>query len=146
MPESPHGKSLLRRMLPFLTVAVCIAALYDGWVFYSRWKSGQDVERERQHAEAERARKTVEMLGGDQLKILSFYASPPRIHPGGQSLLCFGVNGARNVRIDPPVQELHPALSRCFEVSPQRDTEYKLSAEDAAGHTVTQSLAIRVAP
>jgi hypothetical protein len=146
MAEQAQSKSLLRRALPYVTVFVGIAALYDGWVFYSRWKSGQDAERERQQAEADRARKTIEMLGGDQLKILSFYASPPLIHPGGQSLICFGVNAAKSVRIDPPVQELHPAVSRCFQVSPRRNTEYKLTAEDGAGHTVTQSLAIRVAP
>src|SRR5579863_4714827 len=144
MAEQP--RPLLRRALFFLSIIVCLGVLYDAYVFYSRWRSRQVVERESEKAEAERARRTLEMQGGDQLKILSFYASPPEIHQGGQSLICFGVNAAKSVRIEPPVEELHPALSRCFPVSPRRDTEYRLTAEDAAGHIVTASLTVRVIP
>ena len=68
MPEQAERKSLLRRALPFLTVMVLVAALYDGYIFYTRWQSGQDAERERQKAEADRDRRTIEMLGGDQLE------------------------------------------------------------------------------
>jgi hypothetical protein len=39
------------------------------------------------------------------------------------------------------VEQLHPAISHCFEVS---DTNYKLIVEDRAGHAVTQSLIIQV--
>ena len=125
-------------------LAILIGALYDGWIFYSRWSSGRAAEQERIRVEAARDLKTVEMLGGDQLKILNFYASPPSIRSGGQSLICFGVNSAKKVRIDPPVEELHPAVSHCFQVTPKRDTEYTLTADDGAGHSVTQSLQIRV--
>ena len=45
------------------------------------------------------------------------------------------------MRIDPPVEELHPALSHCFQVAPFLDTDYKLTVADAAGHVLTQSLA-----
>ena len=85
-------------------------------------------------------------MGGDRLKILDFYASPPVIHRGQPSTICYGVNAADRVRIDPPVQELHPSISRCLQVAPLKDTDYKLTAEDSAGHTVTQSLTIKVAP
>ena len=142
MPERENPK--LRRALPFLTLLIVAAVLYDGFVFYSRWRSSQDAEQERQKTEAERARKTIEMLGGDQLKILSFYANPPVIESGAKSLVCFGVNAAKSVRIEPPVEELHPALSRCFHVAPSRSTEYKLIAEDGSGHSVSQTLSIRV--
>lgn len=141
MSDSP---TLFRRFLPYLTVVVLIAALYDAWIFYSRWSSARSLEQETKRAEADRDRKTIEMLGGDQLKILNFYASPPSIRAGGQSLVCFGVNAAKNVRIEPPVEELHPAVSHCFDVSPRRDTEYTLIADDDAGHTVKQSLQIHV--
>lgn len=138
------SRSLLRRLLPYFALVIGIAALYDGWIFYSRWSSAREVEQKRATAEADRDRKTVEMLGGDQLKILNFYASPPSIRAGGQSLICFGVNAAKNVRIDPLVEELHPALSHCFQVTPRHDTEYTLTADDGAGHVVKQSLQIRV--
>jgi hypothetical protein len=80
-------------------------AIYDGWIFYSRWSSERAVQQKRTQAEADRARKTSEMLGGDPLKFLNFYASPPAIHAGTQSLICFGLNAAKHVRIDPPVEE-----------------------------------------
>jgi len=138
------SRSLLRRLLPYFTLVIGIAALYDGWIFYSRWSSARAVEQQRAGAEADRDRKTIQMLGGDRLKILNFYASPPSIRAGSQSLICFGVNAAKNVRIDPPVEELHPALSHCFQVAPEHDTEYTLTAGDGAGHVVKQSLRIRV--
>jgi|HubBroStandDraft_6_1064221.scaffolds.fasta_scaffold1841572_1 hypothetical protein len=139
-----ESRSLLRQIIPYVTVLIVVAVCYDGWIFYSRWSSARAVEQERTRAEADRDRKTVEMLGGDQLKILAFYASPPTIRAGGQSLICFGVNSAKNVRIDPPVQELHPALSRCFPVTPAHDTEYTLTADDGAGHSAKQTLTLRV--
>lgn len=123
-----------------------MAVLYDGWIFYSRWSSARSVEQERATAEAERARRTIDLLGGDQLKILGFYAVPAVIQRGQVTSVCFGVNAATKVRIEPPiVEDLQPSLSRCFQVAPPRDTEYKLTAEDAAGHTVTQSIVIRIA-
>jgi len=135
---------LFWRVLPYLTLTILIAALYDGWIFYSRWSTARESEQRRRSDEADRDRKTVEMLGGDQLKIMNFYASPPSIRRGGRSLICFGVNAAKNVRIDPPVEELHPSVSHCLQVAPKRDTEYTLMADDGAGHLVKQSLEIRV--
>ena len=135
---------MIRRLLPYLGVIIGVAAIYDGWIFYSRWSSSHSIEQQRTRQEAGRDRETIQLLGGDQLKILSFYASPPSIHAGTESLICFGVNAAKSVRIDPPVQDLHPALSRCFAVAPASDTEYTLTAVDGAGHTVSQKLQIRV--
>jgi hypothetical protein len=86
------------------------------------------------------------MLGGGQLKILSFYASPGAIRRGERANICYGVYGAKSVRIEPPVQALYPAIAYCLQVSPSRSTEYKLVAEDGSNHTVTQSLALRVMP
>jgi hypothetical protein len=136
--------SLLRRLLPFLAVAVVAAVLYDAWTFYSRWSYARHAEQARQQQEASDARKTIEMLGGGQLKILDFYASPAAVKRGGQTMLCFGVSGAKSVRIEPPIEDVHPALSHCMQVSPGADTEYKLIAEDAAGHRETQSVAVKV--
>ena len=142
---SNQPRSLLRRALPWLTVVLCVAVLYDAFVFYSRSRQSRNVQRQREAVDAERDRRILEALGGDKLKILSFYAAPPLIHAGESTLICFGVNAAKSVRIEPPVEELHPSLSRCFQVSPRHDTDYKLIAEDAGGHTLTESLRIRVA-
>jgi hypothetical protein len=132
--------------MPYVTVALVIAVAYDGWIFYSRWSGVQDAEKAQAQKEAQDARRTLDLLGGDRLKILDFYATPGAVRRGQSSLICFGVNQAERVRIEPPVEELHPAVSHCFEVSPLRNTDYKLIAEDRAGHTVTQSLSIKVVP
>jgi hypothetical protein len=137
---------LLRKALPFLLVWIFIAAAYDGWVFYSRWRHGRETEQTNQAKEAEEARKTIDMLGGGQLKILNFYASPGSIRRGEKANVCYGVFGAKSVRIDPPVEELHPAVAHCLQVSPAKTTEYKLVAEDGAGHSAIQAFVLQVAP
>ena len=120
--------SLLRRLLPFLAAAVAAAVLYDAWVFYSRWSDARHAEQARREKEAGDARKTLQMLGGDQLKILDFYASPAAIKRGGQTLLCFGVSGASSVYIEPHVPDVHPTLSRCMQVSPAAEGLVQLLA------------------
>ena len=137
---------LLRRLLPFLAVAVVAAVLYDAWVFYSRWSQAREAARATQAQKASDARRTIEMLGGGELKILSFYVSPAAIRRGASAILCYGVTGAKSVRIEPHAGDLHPALSYCLQVAPGKDTEYKLTVEDAAGHTASQRTAVKVLP
>jgi hypothetical protein len=135
---------LLRRVLPFLAIAIVAGALYDAWIFYSRWSGNRAVERANRETEAAQKRRQIDALGGDKLKILSFYAAPGAIRRGASASLCYGVNGAKTVRLEPAVAEVWPALSRCLQVSPRRETEYKLIAEDAAGHTATESVVLKV--
>ena len=146
MSASAKAFALLRRTLPYLTVVVIVAVVYDGGIFYSRWSYRRQAEKAEARAIAEDARQTLDSLGGDHLKILNFYATPPAIRRGRQSLICYGTNAAERVRLEPDVEQLHPAVSHCFQVSPVPDTEYKLIAEDRVGHMVTQSLAIKVGP
>jgi len=74
--------ALLRKSLPFLTAGIVAAVAYDGWLFYSRWRDAREAERERREMETDAARRTIEMLGGGQLKILHFLASPGVIRRG----------------------------------------------------------------
>jgi hypothetical protein len=131
--------------LPWVSIILVAAVIYDGSIFYSRWRRNQESDRVRAEKERERAGKTLEILGGSELHILNFYASPAGIRPGGHALICYGVMGAKKVRIEPPVDELWPALSHCLQVTPRKNTEYKLIAEDAAGHSVSQSFVLQVA-
>src|SRR6266567_9428102 len=135
---------LVRRALPYLAIAILAAVLYDGWIFYSRWSGNRTVERANAEKEAQEKRRQLDALGGDQLKILSFYAAPGAIKRGASPSLCYGVNGAKTVRLEPAVAEVWPALSRCLQVSPRNDTEYKLIVEDGAGHTATESFVLKV--
>lgn len=81
---------------------------------------------------------------GPRVKITQFYANPPSIPKGEKALLCYGVESAASVRIEPPVEKLSPALARCFEVTPKEATTYKLIAEGRSGGTAEQSITVDV--
>jgi hypothetical protein len=135
---------LIRRLLPWISIGVLAAVIYDGWTFYSRWRSARQGEQARQAEEARRARQTLDLIGGTDFRIINFYAAPQVIRRGQQATICFGVYGAKRVRMVPAVEDLHPAINDCLQVSPQQDTTYKLIAEDGAGHTASASLVITV--
>jgi len=135
---------LLRRLLPFLSIGVLAAVIYDGSIFYSRWSSAREAEQARQAEETRQARRAIDLPGGTDFRIINFYAVPQTVRRGSPVRICYGVFGAKRVRIEPKVEDLHPAISYCFDVAPRKDTAYKLIAEDGVGHTATASLAISV--
>ena len=59
-------------------------------------------------------------------------------------MICYGVENAKSVRLKPEVEKLKPALSRCFDVAPQRSTRYTLTAEGFGARSVTASFEIQV--
>jgi len=77
-------------------------------------------------------------------KILHFYASQGEIQKGERALICYGVEDALSVRMEPAVEELKPILNRCFAVSPAGTTEYKLIAQGADGGAVSASFTVKV--
>ena len=142
--EANNLLTFLRRCLPWLGVMTLVALLYDGAIFYSRWSQARAGEREAARLQAEEARKTLQMIGSDELRIISFYASPGAIRSGGHASLCYGVNAAKEVRLDPPVADVWPSRTRCVQVAPRSDTTYTLTARDAGGHSLSQSVLLRV--
>ena len=81
---------------------------------------------------------TLAYYGNGQLKVLSFYASPVEVRRGSRALVCYGVSNASAVRIEPALGETWPSTGRCVEVTATKDTEYKLTAQDSAGHEETR--------
>jgi hypothetical protein len=79
-------------------------------------------------------------------KITQFYASPPEIGKGQRAQLCYGVEGAAKVELEPAVEAVWPALSRCLEVRPNVSVTYTLTALNAAGQSVTQKAKLEVGP
>lgn len=141
-PEKP--KSLARRTLPFAGVLIAAIAIYDGSIFYSRWSATRNAQAAAADKEKEQARATLRVLGPDGLKITSFYATPGAIRPGDKATVCYGVQDAAAVQLDPPVVSVWPSPTRCFDVSPRRDTQYKLTAQDARGHTESADFTLHV--
>jgi hypothetical protein len=80
----------------------------------------------------------------DPAKILSFYPRDSTVTEGGMTVLCYGVSNAKSVRIDPPVEGVSPALTRCVEVRPPKgETRYTLTAVGPDGQSISQSVTIR---
>jgi len=132
----------LRKVLPYTTAALAAAILYAVWTFYSRWDENKRIEQEAAAKRLEADQTTLHMIGSD-LKITQFYA-PPAIQAGQQALICYGVTNAVRVSIQPALEPLTPSLSRCIQTSPRATTTYTLSAEDNAGHSVSQTITVKV--
>jgi hypothetical protein len=129
-----------------LGLLIVAGAIYDGWILYSRSSENREAAHAASEKEASHERKTLDAYGGGGLKILDFYAAPATVKRGAQTNLCYGVTGAKTVRMEPAVDAVWPAVTRCVQVSPKKDTEYRFIAEDGAGHSVTNTIAVKVKP
>ncbi len=78
------------------------------------------------------------------VRITHFYISPPVLEPGQTALLCYGVENARSVRLQPEVEPLRPAYNRCIQIAPRQDTRYTLTAEGTDGREVSLSVELKV--
>jgi hypothetical protein len=83
-----------------------------------------------------------DVLKSDPVRITQFYATELTAPKGEPVNLCYGVENASAVRLTPPVEQLHPSLSRCFPVSQTETTTYTLFAEDKQGGTASQSITL----
>jgi hypothetical protein len=132
------------RILLIMPVFVLIAALYAGWIVYSRWSDAAQARHAAAAREAERAREDVELNGGSQLKITMLYVSPAVVRKGQTAQICYGVVNATNVAFDPLIDNVWPSRNRCVDVSPKKSTTYTLVADDGAGHTDKARVSVQV--
>ena len=131
-------KSALSRLVTILWVPVLLSALYTGWIFWQRHAANRMQEGQPDW-------NTNPMASyGTTLKILQFYAREREIAPGEKSLICYSVVNATAVRLDPPVEKVWPAVSRCFTVTPAQSTRYTLTAKGRTHTSVSESIEIVV--
>ena len=144
----PQAKTLFKNPLLYSSIVVGAALLVVVWILYSRWQGNRLIEqRTREEAsrkQSENDRLTVEQLGGKELAIQSFYASPGAIHKGESVQLCYGAANAKNVKLEPQPNAVWPSHAHCVSVSPAKSTTYTLTISDASGNTKIQSLEIVV--
>jgi hypothetical protein len=81
---------------------------------------------------------------GTRVKIVKFYAPNGTIVRGEKALLCYGVVNAKEVRLEPTIEKVWPALSRCFDVAPRDTTRYTLTAQGKDQKVDSASLEIAV--
>lgn len=128
----------MRTVVHYTWIGVLVAVLYVGWVFASRWLSTPPPKPEPAPVSA------GSYTPDTKLKISQFYVSPPEFVEGGKALLCYGVQNAKTVRVEPAVDGVWPSSNRCVEVAPQRTTRYKLIAESADGQVETSFTDVKV--
>jgi hypothetical protein len=143
-PQKPFLKS------PFLYSSIFFLAVaaYVGYIFLSRYESDRALERRNAEKQAEQRRESdrraIEQLGGSELAIRSLYISPAVIHRGESADLCYDVDNAKTVTLQPPEGEVWPSHSRCLKLSPKKTTTYTLTIVDAAGKSASQSVELKV--
>jgi hypothetical protein len=132
----------------YSSIALGIALLVLAWILYSRWEENRLIERrareEKSEKQQESDRLTLEQLGGKELAIQNFYATPGAIRRGETVQLCYGVANAKTVKLEPQTNPVWPSYARCVDVTPEKDTTYTLTIADAAGNTKTQTLDVKV--
>jgi hypothetical protein len=77
-------------------------------------------------------------------RITQFYAREPAVPKGEKTVLCYGVENAKTVRIEPPVDMVWPAISRCFDIAPSTATTYILTAEGEDKQSVSKSVTVQI--
>jgi hypothetical protein len=144
----PSSKSAFKNPKVYSSLALVIVLLVVGWIMGSRWLENRGIEKrakeERTLKQQEQDRITVEQLGGRDLAIQNFYASPGEIHRGGTVQLCYGVANAKTLTLEPQSNPVWPSHSRCVDVKPRKTTTYTLTIADASGNTKNQTVEVKV--
>jgi len=92
------------------------------------------------------AERTAVDDGGTAVRIVQFYARSGAIIEGEQNLICYGVENAKEVSMEPAVETLYPTRNRCFFHEPRRDTTYTLTAVGYDGARTSATFRVRVEP
>ena len=79
-------------------------------------------------------------------KIASFSVDPSAIAANGQAQLCYEVENADSVRIEPNIGERKPASKECLSVTPGETLTYTLTAFAKDGTTTSQNVTLNVEP
>jgi hypothetical protein len=78
------------------------------------------------------------------VKITHFYAGSPVVRRGEEVSLCYGVERAKALRLEPAVAEIWPSRNHCVQIRPTEPREYKLIATGEDGKEVAQTVSIRI--
>jgi hypothetical protein len=77
-------------------------------------------------------------------KITQFKATPSFLPTGIAGKLCYGVESAVKLELNPPVEDVLPASDRCIDIAPKQTTTYTLTAYGKNGDEQTRALDVRV--
>jgi hypothetical protein len=134
----------MRKPVLLLLVTLVVVSLYVGWTFASRRVAALRFEKSLRAKRARAYAGNLETKPSTGVRILHFYSSRGALKRGEKAILCYGVENARSVRIEPGLGDLSPSRNRCLDIVPKKDTKYTLTAEDVDGHAVSESFVVNV--
>jgi len=144
----PPKESAFKNPFLYSWAALAIVALIVVGILLSRWMENRGLEarakQEKNQKQLEQDRVALEQMGGKELAIQNFYATPGTIRRGETVQLCYGVANAKSVKLEPQSNPVWPSYSRCVDVTPAKSTIYTLTIADAAGNSKTQTLEVKV--
>jgi hypothetical protein len=147
-PDPPPSKPFFKNPKLYSAAIFAFVLVAVGWIMVTRWVENRSIEKrakeERTLQQQEQDRITIEQLGGSELAIQNFYASPGEIRRGASVQICYGVANAKTVTLEPQPNPVWPSHSRCVDVTPKKTATYTLTIGDAAGNTKTQTLVVKV--
>lgn len=135
----------MRRVGVLLRVALAVVLAQLAWTWIQRHDSDLRLRRLLEGRRGVTS-STEPPKSGTSARIIQFYARSGEIVEGERDAICYGVENARAVRIEPAVEKLWPAVVRCFAVEPKQDTTYTLFAEGADGSRDEASFTVNVRP
>ena len=145
--NQPPQKSPLKNPFVYSSLFILIVALYIGWILFSRHQENRAYEQRAEQAQTKKQRAqdqaTIEQLGGNDLAIQMFYATPG-IKRGETAQVCYGVANAKAVTLEPQTTKVWPSHNLCVDVKPTKTITYTLTATGADGKTVSQQVTVEV--
>ena len=146
-PQMPHD-SPLKKPIVYAIIGIVIVVAYVAFLLISRHEVAREFDRRNAEIQDEQHRAedrlTLEQLGGSDFGIRALYVTPTVIPRGQSAQICYDVANAKSVKLDPPVADVWPSHTRCFEVSPKRTTTYTLTITDATGKTASKDVQVLV--
>ena len=141
-------KGIFKKPLFYSSLLVLAVALYVVWVLVSRHMESRVYEQRIRDEQAQKQRESdqaaIQQLGGSELAIQMFYATP-QIRRGEAAQVCYGVANAKSVTLEPQANDpVWPSHSRCVDVKPTKTTTYTLTATGADGKSVSQQVTVAV--
>ena len=145
-PNVPdHQDSSLKKLLPITSIGCILALLYVAYVFYSRHQSDVEALARLEAGQQAARQKTVDTVFGHGEIIFNQFSVDTMLLKRGQTAhLCYGVENATTVKLDPPVEAIKPTVHHCVDISPKQTTTYTITADDGKGHTKSESLELKV--
>jgi hypothetical protein len=133
----------MKRIGVALWIGAGLVVGHLGWTCLQRQAATRRMER---RIEARRHSTPALRASSSSVRITQFYATSGEITDAEHGTICYGVENASGVRLEPPVASVTPSLTRCFWVEPKRDTTYRLIADGRDGSQASASFQLRVKP